>query len=81
LFVCLFVYLFTVLCPAPELFTYMETSQLAVKGLKSKPMLGAQGLWAGMDLYRATPAVTRDLEGLPHLVAYYETQGVVEDQF
>jgi hypothetical protein len=24
-------------------------------------MLGAQGLWAGRDLYRATPAVTRDL--------------------
>jgi hypothetical protein len=23
--------------------------------------LGAQGLWAGRDLYRATPAVTRDL--------------------
>jgi hypothetical protein len=23
-------------------------------------MLGAQGLWAGRDLYRATPAVTRD---------------------
>jgi hypothetical protein len=26
-----------------------------------RPMLGAQGLWAGRDLYRATPAVTRDL--------------------
>jgi hypothetical protein len=25
-------------------------------------MLGAQGLWAGRDLYRATPAVTRDLD-------------------
>jgi hypothetical protein len=24
-------------------------------------MLGAQGLWAGRDLYRATPAVTRGL--------------------
>ena len=24
----------------------------------SRPMLGAQGLWAGRDLYRATPAVT-----------------------
>jgi hypothetical protein len=24
-------------------------------------MLCAQGLWAGRDLYRATPAVTRDL--------------------
>jgi hypothetical protein len=28
---------------------------------KFRPMLGAQGLWAGRDLYRATPAVTRDL--------------------
>jgi hypothetical protein len=26
-----------------------------------RPMLGAQVLWAGRDLYRATPAVTRDL--------------------
>jgi hypothetical protein len=26
-----------------------------------RPMLGAQGLWAGRDLYRATPTVTRDL--------------------
>jgi hypothetical protein len=24
-------------------------------------MLGAQGLWAGRDLYRATPTGTRDL--------------------
>jgi hypothetical protein len=28
---------------------------------KFRPMLGAQGLWAGRDLYRATPTVTRDL--------------------
>jgi hypothetical protein len=28
---------------------------------KFRPMLGAQGLWAGRDLYCATPAVTRDL--------------------
>jgi hypothetical protein len=28
---------------------------------KFRPMLGAQGLWAGRDLYRFTPAVTRDL--------------------
>jgi hypothetical protein len=26
-----------------------------------RPMLGTQGLWAGRDLYRATPAVTQDL--------------------
>jgi hypothetical protein len=28
---------------------------------KFRPMLDAQGLWAGTDLYRATPVVTRDL--------------------
>jgi hypothetical protein len=46
-------------------------------------LLGAQGLWAGRDLYRATPAVTRDLgfsglirKGPPHLVASYDTEGV-----
>ena len=31
------------------------------RAAKFRPMLGAQGLWAGRDLYRATPAVTRDL--------------------
>jgi hypothetical protein len=28
---------------------------------KFRPTLGTQGLWAGRDLYRATPAVTQDL--------------------
>jgi hypothetical protein len=31
------------------------------RAVKFRPMLGAQGLWAGRDLYRATPTVTRDL--------------------
>jgi hypothetical protein len=31
------------------------------RAAKFRPMLGAQGLWAGRDLYRATPATTRDL--------------------
>ena len=31
------------------------------RAAKFRPMLGAQGLWAGRDLHRATPAVTRDL--------------------
>ena len=31
------------------------------RAAKFRPMLGAQGLWAGRDLYRATPAVTRSL--------------------
>jgi hypothetical protein len=30
-------------------------------GCKFRPMLGAQGLWAGRDLYRATPTATRNL--------------------
>jgi hypothetical protein len=39
------------------------------RAAKFWPMLGAsKGLWAGRDLYRATPAVTRDLDspGLDH---------------
>jgi hypothetical protein len=39
----------------------METSPLPVKGCKIRPILGAQGLRVGRDLYRATPTVTRDL--------------------
>jgi hypothetical protein len=31
------------------------------RAAKFRPMLGAQGLWAGRDLYRTTPAVTRGL--------------------
>jgi hypothetical protein len=31
------------------------------RAAKFRPILGAQGLWAGRDLYHATPAVTRDL--------------------
>jgi hypothetical protein len=31
------------------------------RAAKFRPMLGAHGLWAGRDLYRVTPAVTRDL--------------------
>jgi hypothetical protein len=31
------------------------------RAAKFRPMLGAQGLWAGRDLHRATLAVTRDL--------------------
>jgi hypothetical protein len=31
------------------------------RAAKFRHMLGAQGLWAGRDLYRATPAMTRGL--------------------
>jgi hypothetical protein len=37
------------------------------RAAKFRPKLDTQGLWAGRDLYRATPAVTRDL-GLPGLI-------------
>jgi hypothetical protein len=56
-------WLFTVLRPAQEFFTYMETSPLAVKGFK---MLAYARRWGplsrgGGGLYRATPALTQDL--------------------
>jgi hypothetical protein len=54
-------WLFTVLRPIPEYFTYVETSAYRRRAAKFRPMLGTQGLWAGRDLYRATPAVTRGL--------------------
>ena len=37
------------------------THQCWWRAAKFRPMLGTQGLWAGRDLHRATPAVTRDL--------------------
>jgi hypothetical protein len=81
-------WLFTPLRPAQEFLTFMETSPLLVKGCKFRPMLGTRGLWAGRDLYRAKPAVTRDLgfSGLirrtaPYLVASYDTRGDEEDLF
>jgi hypothetical protein len=45
--------LLTVLRPAQEYFIW--------RAAKFRPMLGAQGLGPGRDLYRATPAVTRSL--------------------
>jgi hypothetical protein len=45
--------------PAQEFFTW--------KAAKCWPMLGAQGLWAERDLYRAAPAATRAL-GFPGLI-------------
>jgi hypothetical protein len=47
--------------PFEIFFTRVKTSPLPVKGCKM-PMLGAQGLWTGRDLYCATPAVTRGLD-------------------
>jgi hypothetical protein len=51
----------TVLHPAQEFFIYMETYHCRWRAEKFWPMLGAQGLWAGRDLYRATPTVTLDI--------------------
>jgi hypothetical protein len=44
------------------------------RAAKFRPMFGAQGLWAGRDLYRGTPAMTRDLgfSELSHFVASYD---------
>jgi hypothetical protein len=53
------------------------------KATKFRPLLSAQGLWAGRDLYRATPAVTQGLSfsGLIRRTAPYDTQWDVEDLF
>jgi hypothetical protein len=55
-------FFFTVLRPFQEFFTYIWRSHhYRWRAVKFSPMLGAQGLWAGRDLYRAAPAVTRGL--------------------
>jgi hypothetical protein len=58
--------------PMPiEMIVYGFTSRSRIFHLYGdvtiRPFLGAQGLWAGRDLCRATPAVTRDL-GLSGLI-------------
>jgi hypothetical protein len=52
-------WLFTVLRPAQEFFTYIYHCRW--RAAKFRPKLGSEGLWAMRDLYRTTPAVTRDL--------------------
>jgi hypothetical protein len=42
--------------------THVDTTPLMLKGCKFNPILSAQGLWAGMDLYDATPTVTWGLD-------------------
>jgi hypothetical protein len=57
------------------------------RAAKFSPMFGAQGPWAGRDLYRATLVDTRRRvfrshpKDSPHLVASYDTQGNAEDLF
>jgi hypothetical protein len=55
LFVCLFIAAWAIFQLSDACHHYRW------QGCKIRPMLGAQGLWAGRDLYRATPTVTRDL--------------------
>jgi hypothetical protein len=54
-------WLFTVLLPAQEYLTNTRRNHCRWRAAKFRPMLGAQVHWAGRDLYRDTPAVTRGL--------------------
>jgi hypothetical protein len=62
-------WLFAGLRPHQEYFTYMEMHHCRWRAAKFRPMLSAQGLWAGRDLCHATPAVTRNL-GFPGLLRW-----------
>jgi hypothetical protein len=61
LFVCWLVCLFTVLRLAQEFPLAWRRHHFQWRAAKFRPMLGAQGLWAGRDLYRATSVVTWEL--------------------
>jgi hypothetical protein len=56
-------WVFIVLRPTQEAFTHKSRRRhhYQWRAAQFRPMFGAQGLWAGRDLYRATPAVTRDI--------------------
>jgi hypothetical protein len=64
-------------------FSLVGDVTIASDGLQKK---SAKGLWAGKDLFRATPAVTRgssfpdSSEGPPHSVASYDTQQAWHDK-
>jgi hypothetical protein len=57
----LLTYLFTVLRPIKNFLLIWRCHHCRWRASKFWPMLGAQGLWVGRDLYRATPAVTWDV--------------------
>jgi hypothetical protein len=44
-----------------SLIWYWRCHHCRWRAAKFRPILSTQGLWAGRDLHRATPAVTRDL--------------------
>jgi hypothetical protein len=54
-------WLFTVLRPLKNFSLIWRRHHCWWRAAKFRPILGTQGLWAGRDLYRATPTVTRDL--------------------
>jgi hypothetical protein len=57
------VWLFMVLRPAFKIFSLAwKRHHYQWRAAKFSLTLGAQGLWAGRDLYRATLAVTRDID-------------------
>ena len=81
-------WLFIVLRPAQEYFTYMETVTIAGEGLQNLGLCSAlrafeQGgifivshlLWHGASVFPVSS------EGPLHSVAFYDTQGDVEDLF
>jgi hypothetical protein len=53
--------LFIVLRPSQEYFTTWRCHYCWWRDARFRSMLSVQSLWAGMDLYRATPDVTRGL--------------------
>jgi hypothetical protein len=79
----LIIFLFYVLLKNISLSGIWRRHHYRWRAAKFSPLLGAQGLFAGRDLYRATPAVTRGLSssGLirktAHSVASY-TRGCGE---
>ena len=84
-FACLFVCLSVCLSVCLFLFCFTSCSRIFPFAITDEwlqdlgPFLGAQGFWAGRDLYRTTSAVTQDLDfpGLSrrytfNLVAFYD---------
>jgi hypothetical protein len=79
---CLFAcYLLNIYIPFKNFSLIWRRHHCRWSAANSRPMLGAQGLWAGRDLYHAIPAVTQSLgfSGLirrtTSLVASYDTRG------
>ena len=69
-------------CPFYFYFFFFGNVSFEKSPAQFRHLLGANGLWVGRDLYRATSALTRGLEfwsliqGSPHLVVLFDKQGV-----